>query len=83
MDGGRRLATMIINGLIALPYIDFNTKGNGYFTFTERKFAISTFLFGFVVLWVVLIVLARSSAVPTGTSSARSSPGTRTRRAAE
>src|SRR5882724_4874534 len=51
------LPTMIINGLIALPYIDFNNKGNGYFTFTERKFAISTFLFGFVVLWVVLIVL--------------------------
>ncbi len=51
------LPTMIINGLIALPYIDFNTKGNGYFTFTQRKFAVSTFLFGFVVLWVVLIVL--------------------------
>jgi hypothetical protein len=51
------LPTMIINGLIALPYIDFNTKGNGYFTFAERKFAVSTFLFGFVVLWVVLIVL--------------------------
>jgi hypothetical protein len=51
------LPTMIINGLIALPYIDFNTKGNGYFTFVQRKFAVSTFLFGFVVLWVVLIVL--------------------------
>jgi hypothetical protein len=51
------LPTMIINGLVALPYIDFNTKGNGYYTFAERKFAVSTFLFGFVVLWVVLIVL--------------------------
>jgi hypothetical protein len=51
------LPTMIINGLIALPYIDFNQKGNGYFTFTQRKFAVSTFLFGFVVLWVTLIVL--------------------------
>jgi len=51
------LPTMIINGLIALPYIDFNTKGNGYFTFKHRTFAVSTFLFGFVVLWVVLIVL--------------------------
>jgi hypothetical protein len=51
------LPTMIINGLIALPYIDFNTKGNGYYTFAQRKFAVSTFLFGFVVLWVVLIVL--------------------------
>jgi hypothetical protein len=51
------LPTMIIVGLIALPYIDFNQKGNGYFTFDQRKFAITTFMFGFVVLWVTLIVL--------------------------
>ncbi len=51
------LPTMIIVGLIALPYIDFNQKGNGYFTFAQRKFAITTFLLGFVVLWVTLIVL--------------------------
>jgi len=51
------LPTMIIVGLIALPYIDYNQKGNGYYTFAQRKFAVSTFLFGFVVLWVVLIVL--------------------------
>jgi hypothetical protein len=51
------LPTMIIVGLIALPYIDFNQKGNGYFTYEQRKFAVSTFLLGFVVLWVTLIVL--------------------------
>ncbi|MBI2805390.1 MAG: hypothetical protein HYX68_10475 [Planctomycetes bacterium] len=51
------LPTFIIKGLIALPYIDFNQKGNGYYTFKERTFAITTFLFGFVVLWCVLIVL--------------------------
>lgn len=51
------LPTMIVVGLIAMPYIDFNQKGNGYFTFAQRKFAISTFLFGFVVLWCSLIVL--------------------------
>jgi hypothetical protein len=51
------LPTMIIIGLMALPFIDYNQRGNGYFTFVERKFAISTFLFGFVVLWVTLIVL--------------------------
>jgi hypothetical protein len=51
------LPTMIIIGLIAMPYIDFNQKGNGYFTFRERKFALSTWMYGFVVLWVVLIVL--------------------------
>jgi hypothetical protein len=51
------LPLMIIQGLIAIPYIDFNQKGNGYFTFAQRKFAVSTFMFGFLVLWVVLIVL--------------------------
>jgi Cytochrome b(C-terminal)/b6/petD len=51
------LPTMIIQGLIALPFIDFNQKGNGYYTFVERKFAMTTFLFGFIVLWCVLIVL--------------------------
>jgi hypothetical protein len=51
------LPTMIIVGLIAIPYIDFNPKGSGYYTFDQRKFAVTTFLFGFVVLWVTLIVL--------------------------
>jgi hypothetical protein len=51
------LPTMIIVGLIAIPYIDFNQKGNGYFTYVLRQFSVTTFLFGFVVLWVTLIVL--------------------------
>jgi hypothetical protein len=51
------LPLMIIGGLICLPYVDYNQKGNGYFTFKQRIFAITTFMFGFDVLWVVLIVL--------------------------
>lgn len=51
------LPTMIIVGLIAMPYIDYNQKGNGYFTFVQRKFAMITFLLGFLVMWVTLIVL--------------------------
>lgn len=51
------LPTMIIVGLIAIPYIDYNQKGNGYFTFVERKFAVATFLIGFLIMWVTLIVL--------------------------
>ena len=49
--------TQIIVGLMAIPYIDPNQKGNGYYTFKERPFAISTFLFGFLVLWIALIFL--------------------------
>ncbi len=51
------LPGLIIVGLIAIPYIDRNPKGNGYYTFKERKAEISIFLFGFAVLWVSLIVL--------------------------
>ncbi len=51
------LPTLIIVGLCAIPYIDINPKGNGYYTYKERAFAILTFCFGFLVLWVALIVL--------------------------
>src|SRR5262249_34129496 len=51
------LPTFIIIGLIAMPYIDFNQQGNGYYSFNNRKFAITMFMFGFVILWVTLIVM--------------------------
>lgn len=49
--------SVILVGLMAIPYIDFNKKGNGYYTFNDRKFAIITFMFGFLPLWVAMIVL--------------------------
>ena len=51
------LPSVVIVGLMAIPYIDFNPKGNGYYTIAERKFSYLTFQFGFLVLWVTLIVL--------------------------
>ncbi len=51
------LPVLIIVGLMAIPYLDKNKKGNGYYTFKERKFAIVSFLFGFLVLWIFLIVI--------------------------
>ncbi len=51
------LPSIIIVGLMIIPYVDINEKGNGYYTFKERKFAILTFCFGFLILWVSLIVL--------------------------
>ncbi len=51
------LPSLIIVGLMVIPYIDVNPLGNGYYTFRERAFAISVFLFGFLVLWVSLISL--------------------------
>ena len=51
------LPGLIIVGLIAIPYIDKNPKGNGYYTFNERKAEITLFLFGFVSCGSSLIVL--------------------------
>jgi hypothetical protein len=51
------LPSLIIVGLICIPYVDRNPKGNGYYTFAERKAEITIFLFGFAVLWSSLIVL--------------------------
>jgi hypothetical protein len=51
------LPGLIIVGLICIPYIDKNPKGNGYYTITERRAEITIFLFGFAVLWSSLIVL--------------------------
>ena len=49
--------SLIVMGLMALPYIDINPKGNGYYTFKERSFAILTFCFGFHILWILLIIV--------------------------
>ena len=51
------MPSLIIVGLMAIPYIDINQKGNGYYTFKERKFSIITFCVGFIILWVSLINL--------------------------
>jgi hypothetical protein len=48
---------LIIVGLMAVPYIDANPLGNGYYTYKQRKFAIWTFIFGFIFLWVSMIVI--------------------------
>lgn len=54
---GVLLPGLIVVGLMAIPFIDHNPKGNGYYTFKERKFAITAFLFGWLVLWVFLIIV--------------------------
>ncbi len=51
------MPTMIIIGLMVIPYIDTNPLGSGYYTWKQRKFSISTFLFGFIILWVAMIII--------------------------
>jgi len=54
---GVALPLLIILGLVAIPYIDRNPAGNGYFTVRERPLAIATFLFGFLGLWIIPILI--------------------------
>ena len=53
---GVLLPTLIIVGLMAIPYIDTNPRGNGYYSFRERKWELGIFLYGFLVLWSFLII---------------------------
>ena len=54
---GVTLPVLIIVGLVAIPYIDPNPRGSGYYTIAQRKFAYLVFLFGFLQLWVLLILI--------------------------
>jgi Cytochrome b(C-terminal)/b6/petD len=51
------LPSLIIVGLMVIPFIDINPKGNGYYCFKERKWEILTFIFGFHILWVSMIII--------------------------
>ena len=51
------MPTLIIVGLMAIPYIDENPLGNGYYTYKQRKFAIWAFIFGFIILWCVMVII--------------------------
>jgi hypothetical protein len=47
---------LLIVGLMVFPYVDSNPLGNGYYTWKQRKFAISMFMWGFF-MWVILILI--------------------------
>ena len=51
------LPTFIIVGLMAIPYIDSDPNGSGYYSYKNRKLSVSIYLFGWLILWNVLIVI--------------------------
>lgn len=53
---GVLLPNLIIVGLAAIPYIDPNPKGVGYYSFKERPFANGMFLLG-IAMWFILIFI--------------------------
>jgi hypothetical protein len=48
---------LILFGLAAIPYLDRNPRGSGYYTVAERPFAYKVFQFGFLQLWILLILV--------------------------
>lgn len=51
------LPSLILVGLAAIPYMDENPLGSGYYTYKQRKWAILAFVFGFLVLWLTMIFI--------------------------
>ena len=47
----------IIVGMMAIPYMDINKKGDGYYSFKQRRVGIFIFMYGWLVLWVYLIII--------------------------
>jgi len=48
---------LIVFGLIAIPYLDVNPMGSGYYTIDQRRKAYLTFQFGLLSLWILLILI--------------------------
>ncbi len=51
------LPTLILKGLMVIPYIDPNPLGNGYYTWKQRRFSVGTFCVGFLVLWLSMTII--------------------------
>jgi Cytochrome b(C-terminal)/b6/petD len=51
------LPSLVVFGLMAIPFLDFNKTGNGYYTINQRKFSYIIFQVGFLEMWVTLIIL--------------------------
>lgn len=54
---GVAVPCLMVLGLMAIPYLDFNPEGSGYYTIAKRRFAYLVFQFGFLQLWILLILV--------------------------
>jgi len=53
---GVMIPAIIIICLVLIPYLDSNPKGKGAYTFSERKFVLLNFIFGFTLWWVLILI---------------------------
>jgi hypothetical protein len=54
---GVLVPALALFGLAAIPYLDRNPSGSGYYSIRGRRFAILVFLFGFLQLWILPILI--------------------------
>ncbi len=54
---GVMIPTLIMIGLILIPYIDSNPEGSGFYTVRRRRKTLAVFGFGFIGLWILFIVI--------------------------
>jgi hypothetical protein len=47
----------IIFGMMAIPYMDINKKGDGYYSFKQRRVGMFIFMYGWLILWIFLIII--------------------------
>ena len=53
---GVAMPTLIIVGLMAIPYLDTSRNATGLYTLRVRRLAIGHFLFGFAMWWVLIAI---------------------------
>jgi len=53
---GVAIPTLIIVGLMTIPYLDTSRHATGRYTLSTRRLAITHFLFGFALWWVLIAI---------------------------
>lgn len=54
---GVAVPLLIIVGLAAIPYLDRSPTGSGYYSIAQRRFAWIVFLGGFLLLWILPMII--------------------------
>ena len=54
---GVAVPLLIIAGLAAIPYLDRSPTGSGYYSIAQRRFAWVVFVGGFLLLWILPMVI--------------------------
>jgi hypothetical protein len=51
---GVMIPFIIIVSLVMIPYLDNNPRGIGHYTYSQRRFAVTHFIIGFSMWWILI-----------------------------